>query len=117
MAQPLDREFLTAFWKAHVLHHAAAGPVYGLWLLEELGRHGYRLSPGTLYPLLARMERNGLLRAKAAAGVKGRRSYYITPAGSGVLATLRERIAELHHEVVTEAKEARRSSRRARRSG
>jgi DNA-binding PadR family transcriptional regulator len=115
--EPLDREFLTAFWKAHVLHHAAEGPVYGLWLLEELGRHGYRLSPGTLYPLLARMERNGLLRAKAADGAKKRHCYHITPAGRRTLATLRERIAELHQEVAAEPKGTGRSTRGARRSG
>jgi len=113
--RPLDREFLTAFWKAHVLHHAAEGPVYGLWLLEELGRHGYRLSPGTLYPLLARMERSGLLRSSAAAGVKGRRSYHITAAGRRALGTLRKRIAELHQEVVVETKELRPTTSRARR--
>ena len=31
------------------LHHAAKEPVFGLWLIEELGEHGYKLSPGTLW--------------------------------------------------------------------
>ncbi|HEY7727130.1 MAG TPA: PadR family transcriptional regulator [Candidatus Eisenbacteria bacterium] len=100
--QELDREFTTALWKAHVLHHAASGPVYGLWLLQELAEHGYRPSPGTLYPLLARMERHGLLRSRAAARAKARRSYEITPAGGRVLKALREKIAELHREVVVQ---------------
>lgn len=96
----LGREFTTALWKAHVLHHAASGPVYGLWLLAELAEHGYRPSPGTLYPLLARMERNGLLRSRTAAGAKARRSYEITPSGRKVLDALRGKIAELYDEVV-----------------
>jgi DNA-binding PadR family transcriptional regulator len=102
--EQLDREFTTAFWKAHVLHHAASGPVYGLWLLEELAHHGYRPSPGTLYPLLARMERSGLLRSKAVARPKARRSYAITPAGRRLLRELRGKIAELHREIVAEAR-------------
>src|SRR4030095_25578 len=65
MSDPVVREFLLAFWKIHILHHAEEQGVYGHWMLEELRRHGYRLSPGTLYPLLARMARRGGLRAIA----------------------------------------------------
>jgi hypothetical protein len=54
---------LLAFWKIHILHHAAEHGVYGHWMLEELQHHGYRLSPGTLYPMLARMAERGWLRA------------------------------------------------------
>jgi DNA-binding PadR family transcriptional regulator len=46
------RDFFLGFIRIHVLHHAAEAPVYGLWLIEELGHHGYALSPGTLYPIL-----------------------------------------------------------------
>ena len=53
MTDPVVREFLLGFWKIHILHHAEEQGVYGQWMLEELQRHGYRLSPGTLYPLLA----------------------------------------------------------------
>jgi PadR family transcriptional regulator, regulatory protein PadR len=41
-------DLLTGFVRIHVLHHAAEGEVYGQWLIEELARHGYRISPGTL---------------------------------------------------------------------
>ena len=54
MTDPVVREFLLGFWKIHILHHAEEQGVYGQWMLEELQRHGYRLSPGTLYPPLAR---------------------------------------------------------------
>src|SRR6187399_997910 len=63
MTDPVVREFLLGFWKIHILHHAEDQGVFGHWMLEELQRHGYRLSPGTLYPLLARMARRGWLRA------------------------------------------------------
>ena len=100
MSDPIDREFRLTFWKLHVLHHAASEPIYGLWMLEELAEHGYKVSPGTLYPMLARMERNGWLRSNPARTAKGRKEYRITAAGRRVLAQLRTEVAELHREVV-----------------
>lgn len=105
MSDPADREFRLAFCKVHVLHHAAQGPIYGHWMLEELAEHGHRLSPGTLYPMLGRMAANGWLSAKPSAG-KRRRDYVITDAGRALLARLRAEIAELHREVVVEASSA-----------
>jgi PadR family transcriptional regulator, regulatory protein PadR len=100
----LQREFYLAFWKAHILHHAAEGPVVGQWMLNELRRHGYDVSPGTLYPILHRMEEYGWLRRESdpSRGSKSRQSYYITTQGRQVLAMLSEQIKELHHEVITE---------------
>lgn len=114
MSRPLEREFLTAFWKAHVLHHASEKPVYGLWLLEELAHHGYRLSPGTLYPLLARMERSGLLSSTASSGLKARKLYRLTTDGRRVLEALRTCVEELHHEIVVEAADKRVKARSGR---
>jgi len=98
----LTREILLGFWKVHILHHAAEHPIIGHWVLTELRRHGYDISPGTLYPLLKRMERNGWLRSETAVGTsKRRRQYYhLTKRGAAVLAVLRENLVELHHEVV-----------------
>jgi PadR family transcriptional regulator, regulatory protein PadR len=104
-ASPLAREILLAFWKVHILHHAAEGPVYGQWVLDELRRHGYDLSPGTLYPLLKRMEARGWLKAQdqpASGKFHARREYRLTPAGRKILKKLRAMVAELHHEVVQE---------------
>jgi DNA-binding PadR family transcriptional regulator len=108
MTDPVDREVLLAFWKVHILHHAQEHPIYGLWILNELGRHGYSLSPGTLYPLLARMEQHGWLRARRApdGSVKARREYILTGKGARVLARLRHQVAELFHEVVDGAENA-----------
>jgi PadR family transcriptional regulator, regulatory protein PadR len=97
----VDREFRLGLWKIHILHHAAAHEVYGLWLLEELAEHGHRLSPGTLYPLLARMKAHGWLRETGSSpGRKARRSYRITAEGRRVLELLRRDVAELYREVV-----------------
>ena len=100
MRDPVVREFLLTFWKIHILHHAAEEQgVYGQWMLEELGRHGYRLSPGTLYPLLARMARRGWIHAAETERSRDPRVYRITPEGSAVLKRLRISLRELQNEV------------------
>ena len=109
MSDAITREFLLAFWKIHILYHAEEQGVYGHWMLEELHRHGYRLSPGTLYPLLARMARHGWIRAATPARSREARVYRITPEGSEVLKKLRGSLAELQHEVTP--KVSRKSSR------
>ena len=83
MAAKDDKDLYAGLIRLHVLHHAVAeGPVYGLWMIEELGRHGYRLSPGTLYPILHGLEQKGYLRSKREReGSKIRRTYEATPAG------------------------------------
>lgn len=96
---PVIREFLLTFWKIHILHHAEDQGVYGQWMLEELHRHGYHLSPGTLYPLLARMARHGWLRASEPRSARGARVYRITPDGRKVLKRLRMSLQELQGEV------------------
>lgn len=111
MRDPIAREFLLAFWKIHILHHAADGRgVYGQWMLEELHHHGYRLSPGTLYPILARMAQRGWLRATEPERSKGARVYHLTPRGQDVLGQLRRALDELYGEVGVEATARRRRS-------
>ena len=100
MREPVDREIRLALWKLHILHHATYRPVYGLWLLEELAEHGHRLSPGTLYPILERMERNGWLQSRPTDRPNARKNYRITRAGRRLLDQLRDDLNELHREVV-----------------
>lgn len=104
-AKLLTREILLGFWKVHILHHAAERPIIGQWVLTELRHHGYDISPGTLYPLLKRLERNGWLRSESAVGEgkRRRRYYHLTKRGAAVLDVLRETVVELHHEIVEEA--------------
>src|SRR5579862_9133216 len=99
MRDPVVREFLLGFWKIHILHHADEDGVYGHWMLEELGHHGYRLSPGTLYPILARMAQRGWLRAAHPKRTKGPRVYRLTPRGRQVLARVHAALDELYREV------------------
>ncbi len=97
----ITREILLGFWKVHILHHAKEGPVVGMWMLQELRRHGYDLSPGTLYPLLQRMEQNGWLRSESnpGGGPKSRKNYYLTKKGKRVLNFVKDRLRELWEEV------------------
>jgi PadR family transcriptional regulator, regulatory protein PadR len=94
------RDFFLGFIKIHILHHASKNPVYGLWLIEELGSHGYKLSPGTLYPILHRLEDEKLLKSQTE-NVHGKlRKYYTTTAkGSKTLAKIRLKMNELIAEV------------------
>lgn len=101
MLPAADREIRLGIWKIHILHHAAARDVWGTWLLEELAEHGHALSPGTLYPALARMERNGwLARTGEALHARARQIFRITPAGRRLLKELRREVTELYEEVV-----------------
>ena len=95
------RSLFLGFIKLHILHHAGQRPVYGLWLIEELARHGYRLSPGTLYPTLHSLEEQGYLASeKRVVGGKVRRYYRLTPQGAEALAEAREKVAELVSEIM-----------------
>ena len=95
------RDFFLGFVKIHILHHAGREPVYGLWLMEELGRHGYNLSPGTLYPILHELERQGYLKVeRRVVEGKTRKYYSLTHAGREALTEARHTIAELTAEVL-----------------
>ena len=96
-----EREILLSFWKVHILHHAGEEPIHGQWILRELRHHGYEISPGTLYPLLQRMERRGWLQRRRSAdpGRRARRDYVLTRQGKTVLRVVRERLRELYSEV------------------
>jgi DNA-binding PadR family transcriptional regulator len=108
MRDPIAREFLLTFWKIHILHHAGeARGVYGQWMLEELSHHGYRLSPGTLYPILARMAERGWLRSSEPKRSKAARIYRLTPRGRDVLHQLRLSLDELYGEVAARSAPAR----------
>jgi PadR family transcriptional regulator, regulatory protein PadR len=102
----LNREVLLSFWKVHILHHAQREPVHGQWILNELRRHGYEISPGTLYPLLQRMARLGWLKCKSDpnGGRRARKDYRLTQTGCEILKSIRESVVELHREVVLEAR-------------
>ena len=98
----LQREILLGFWKIHILHHAAERPVIGQWMIRELRRYGYEVSPGTIYPLLARLEKRGWLKCKndPNRGLKDKKEYSLTEKGRGALTILKTQVRELYREVV-----------------
>lgn len=95
------REFLRGAVRLHILHHAAHGEVHGAWMAKELAHHGYRISPGSLYPTLHKMETEGLLRSRQQV-VEGRarRSYVATAKGRKTLELTRRQLKELADEVL-----------------
>lgn len=96
----LVRDVFLAFARIHILHHAAEERIFGVGMMRELGRHGYRLTPGTLYPLLHRLEADGLLTAETVVnGGKGRKYYTITQKGRRALGRIRPKLGELIGEV------------------
>jgi len=97
--KPLHSLFL-GFVKLHILHHAGEEPVYGLWLIEELGRHGYRLSPGTLYPILHSLREESLLKVESrVVEGKARKYYSLTAKGRSALADGKVKALELVAEI------------------
>jgi PadR family transcriptional regulator PadR len=91
-----DKELYSGMIRLHILYHGSKGPIFGLWIIEELGRHGYKLSPGTLYPILHALERKGYMRsARERKGRRVRRLYRTTPAGRKALAAAKIKVREL----------------------
>ncbi|MFZ2109273.1 MAG: PadR family transcriptional regulator [Roseiarcus sp.] len=101
------QELLSGLIRLHVLHHAAEGDLYGNWMIEELAQHGYKISPGTLYPMLHALEKKGYLSSRTErAGRSQRRIYRATPYGVEALAMARAKVRELVREVAPETAHA-----------
>jgi len=96
-----DRDLYSGLIRLHVLHHAAEEPIFGLGMIEELARHGYRISPGSLYPWLHGLEKKGYLRATELRNGKSlRKVYQATPLGRKALAAARSKVRELFRELI-----------------
>jgi PadR family transcriptional regulator, regulatory protein PadR len=94
------RSLYAGLIRLHVLHHAAKEAVYGFAMIEELRRHGYTLSAGTLYPILHGLERKRLLSsATERIGSTERRVYRATAAGRKALAAAKAKVRELFGEL------------------
>lgn len=97
----ITRGFFLACIRVHILHHAAKGRIFGLEMMEELRCHGYGLSPGTLYPILHGLHKDGYLRQHQEVEAGKLRKYYLATAkGRRLLAELRTKIRELVKEVL-----------------
>ena len=70
-------------------------------MAEELARHRYRISPGSLYPLLHGLERKGYLRSSAQRNGKSlRKVYRATAQGRRALAAASLKVRELFGELI-----------------
>lgn len=99
------QDLLSGLVRLHVLHHAVEGKLYGQGMIEELARHGYKLSPGTLYPMLKSMETKGYLTSEEQhVGRSIRRIYRATPLGRKALRAARHKVRELFSEMIEERK-------------
>lgn len=100
MQDKVLRKLFLGFMQIHILHHAKKEPFFGSWMIEELGEHGYSVSPGTLYPILHNLEEEGLL-VKEDRVIEGKvRKYYsITEKGIEVLEEARKKAWELFKEI------------------
>jgi DNA-binding PadR family transcriptional regulator len=95
------REFLRGAVRLHILHHAAHGEVHGAWMAKELAHHGYKISPGSLYPTLHKMETEGLLRSsQRVVEGRARRCYVTTAKGYKTLESTKRQLRELANEVL-----------------
>ncbi|HVY47337.1 MAG TPA: PadR family transcriptional regulator [Minicystis sp.] len=95
-----DKDLYSGLIRLHILHHATEEPIFGLAIMEELARHGYKLSAGTLYPLLHGLERKGYLKStRERAGKRLRRVYRATRKGKLALAGAKEKVRELFGEL------------------
>jgi PadR family transcriptional regulator, regulatory protein PadR len=96
----VDRDLYSGLIRLHILHHADREPIFGHAMIEELSRHGYRLSAGTIYPILHGLEAKGYLRSvRKKDGPRIRRMYEATAAGRRALVAAREKVRELFGEL------------------
>ena len=101
MARMKHQELFKGLIRLHILHHAAEAEFYGQWMIQELARHGYQLSPGTLYPMLHGMERSGYLASrKEQFGRTFRRFYRATALGQEANKIAKLRVRELVGELI-----------------
>ncbi|EJE7235160.1 helix-turn-helix transcriptional regulator [Clostridium sporogenes] len=100
MQEQIIRKLFLGFIHIHILHHAKKEPFYGSWMIEELKKHGYEISAGTLYPILHKLQKNGALKVedKIVDG-KIRKYYSITQLGENLLNEAKEKAYELFKEI------------------
>lgn len=95
------QELYSGLIRLHILHHASEECIFGLEMIEELSRHGYRVGPGTLYPILHAMEEKGWLRSsKKLKNGRIRRLYRATFSGRKALAVAKVKVRELFAELI-----------------
>jgi PadR family transcriptional regulator, regulatory protein PadR len=96
-----NRDLYSGMIRLHILHHTEHEAIFGVGMAEELARHGYKISPGTLYPILHGLEKRGYLKSEERrSGRSIRRLYKITASGRRALKTAKLRVRELFGELI-----------------
>ena len=92
----IDREFQRGFIKLYALWRASKGETYGLQIIEEMRELGFRVSPGTLYPVLHTLllEKDVSVTERVANG-KVRKCYRATAKGREEVEEVVERLSRL----------------------
>lgn len=101
MPDDVLRHLFAGFVRLHVLYHAGKEPICGVELMDELRHHGYKIGPGTLYPLLHDLQASGYLSSadQVVAG-KRRKNFCITGSGRKLLTEARSKLEELASEII-----------------
>src|ERR1700740_297865 len=96
-----NRDLYSGMIRLHILHHAEHEAIFGAGMAEELARHGYKISPGTFYPILHGLEKRGYLKSEEKrSGRSARRLYKITASGRRALKTAKLRVRKLFGELI-----------------
>lgn len=100
MKDKLLKDLFLGFIKVHILYHASKEKIYGQKFSEELSKHGYQISYGTLYPIFHKLEEDGYLKSETVnVGGKLRRYYSITKSGKKILEKAKLQAKELVEEL------------------
>jgi len=115
----LDKDLYAGLIRLHILHHAVhTPPIFGLRIIEELARHGYKLSPGTLYPILHDLEQRGYVRSSPVVeDGRVRRTYRATALGRRALTAAKSKVRELFGEMIEEPRRTRPRKQRSASAG
>ena len=80
------KNLYNGFIRIHIIYHAVEEKICGIDIIKELQRHGYTASPGTIYPILHKMNQDNFLVAHNETVSGKRRIYYMaTSQGKKVL--------------------------------
>lgn len=95
-----EKKLYLGFLNIHILYHASKKPIYGVWMIDELNHHGYKVGASHIYPLLKDMTTEGLLSivGKNEHG-RIRKYYFITAKGKLLLEDLEQKVKELSSEI------------------
>jgi PadR family transcriptional regulator PadR len=87
-----------------VLNALRAGPKYGYDIVRSLGAvEGLVVAEGTVYPILARLKQEGILRSTVEESLQGppRKYYALTPVGRGLLRAMNDYWTGLARSIAT----------------